>query len=318
MISVSEKTQRNFDIAMKDGELWIRCGNSFFMGPGGSGKTCTLSAILKEDPPSIRDSTSCVKKPVRAVAQCKVGVSDKTASKTCFVRITDEQYSDMLSTTAKHLYTPRSHGPPTTEAIKLSSELRLSQATLKHTSTSTEASSQSHSSSKFDSQATKQGGFRRELLVRMNAGSKAADKLQNKDMFNISDSGGQPMFHEVLPVFVTNTMIGMLTVKLNESLDSHPLVEYYINGEPIGEPFKAPFTHLQTFCHCMRVLQSTCEHGTCPKIVFIGTHKDLEHECQHENRKEKDRKLLSIIPPCLLYTSPSPRDATLSRMPSSA
>ena len=144
----------------------------------------------------------------------------------------------------------------------------------------------------------------------------------------------------------------------------------------------------------MRVLQSTCEHGTCPKIVFIGTHKDLEHECQHENRKEKNQKLLSIIPPemkdsiiscdeesllfainakspgdddqaildklrgllmdellklsrvriplryfalesafqrlakyqnkailskdCLLYTSPSPRDATLSRMPSSA
>ena len=26
----------------------------------------------------------------------------------------------------------------------------------------------------------------------------------------------------------------------------------------------------------------------------------------------------SIIEPCLLYTSPSPRDATLSRMPSSA
>ena len=132
----------------------------------------------------------------------------------------------MLSTTAEHLYAPQSHGSPVTEAINLPSELRLSQATLKHTSTSTKASSQSHSSSKFDSPATKQGGFRRELLVRMNAGSKAADQLNNKDMFNISDSGGQPMFHEVLPVFVTNTMIGMLTVKLNESLDSHPLVEY--------------------------------------------------------------------------------------------
>ena len=87
--------------------------------------------------------------------------------------------------------------------------------------------------------------------------------------------------------------------------------------------------HVHNIEHaCLVVLQSTSEHGTCPKIVFIGTHKDLEHECQHENREEKDRKLLSIIPPdmknhviscdCLLYTSPSPRDATLSRMPSSA
>ena len=67
------------------------------------GETCTLAAVLEEEPPSIQESTPCAKKPIRAVAQCKIGVSDKAASKTCFVRITDEEYSDMLSTTAKHL-----------------------------------------------------------------------------------------------------------------------------------------------------------------------------------------------------------------------
>ena len=35
-------------------------------------------------------------------------------------------------------------------------------------------------------------------------------------------------------------------------------------------------------------------------------------------RAEDREKLRSILEPCLLYTSPSPRDATLSRMPSSA
>ena len=112
-----ERTQRNFDIAMMDGELWIRNGNMFMMGPGGSGKTCTLAAVLEEKPPSTRESTPCAKKPVRAVAQCKIGVSDKTDSKICFIRITDEQYSDMLSTTAKHLPL---HTQPT-----LSSELAI-------------------------------------------------------------------------------------------------------------------------------------------------------------------------------------------------
>jgi hypothetical protein len=116
-------------------------------------------------------------------------------------------------------------------------------------------------------------------------------------MIDMGDSGGQPMYHEILPVFVSNTMFGMLTVKLNEPLDSHPLVEYYTNGEHIGKPFKSPFTHLQTFRHCMRVLQSTCESVKCPKIAFIGMHKDLEHECKDENREVKERKLLSIIPP---------------------
>ena len=36
-----------------------------------------------------------------------------------------------------------------------------------------------------------------------------------------------------------------------------------------------------------------------------------------KNEKER-RLLLNIIGPCLLYTSPSPRDSTSSRMPSSA
>ena len=31
-----------------------------------------------------------------------------------------------------------------------------------------------------------------------------------------------------------------------------------------------------------------------------------------------DQAMLSVVRICLLYTSPSPRDATLSRMPSSA
>ena len=297
-ISVSEKTQHNFDIAMMDGELWIRSGNSFFMGPGGSGKTCTLSAILEEKPPSIRESTPCAKKPVRAVAQCKVGVSNKTATKTCFVRITEEQYSDMLSTTAKQLYVLQSHGPPRIEATQSPGKLAPQ---IECTANSVEARPHSsNSSDPSESDSPQKGhfhhsGFRRELLVRMQL--KGCDQLNNKDMFNISDSGGQPMFHEVLPVFVTNTMIGMLTVKLNESLDSHPLVEYYMNGKRIGEPFNSPFTNLQTFHHCMRVLQSTHTPGTFPKIVFIGTHKDLEHECLHEKREEKDQKLLSIIPP---------------------
>ena len=69
----------------------LRNGSALLLGVGGSGKTHVLAAFLKEDPPSIRESTPCAKKPVRAVAHCKVGVSDNH-----FVRITDDHYSDML------------------------------------------------------------------------------------------------------------------------------------------------------------------------------------------------------------------------------
>ena len=300
--------QHNFDEAMKEGEVGYRSGSSFLMGAGGSGKTHTLHAVLNEKPPLVRQSTQCVKNPVRAVAQCKVGVSEKTAGETCFKRITDQQYSDMLCESAKHFQhlhrgklSPQPYTSKQYEDEEVVAQISAGDFNFLPPKQEIESAATSFAVK------LEQSGLKREFLVRMAmqsepkaAGKKnspTAGKLDDQDVIDMGDSGGQPMYHEILPVFVDNTMFGMLIVKLNEPLDSHPLVEYYTNGKPIGKPFKSPFTHLQTFRHCMRVLQSTCESGKCPKIVFIGTHKDLEHECKGENREEKERKLLSIIPP---------------------
>ena len=38
----------------------------------------------------------------------------------------------------------------------------------------------------------------------------------------------------------------------------------------------------------------------------------------HESKKAYDNQLSEVMKTCLLYTSPSPRDGLLSRMPSSA
>ena len=54
----------------------------------------------------------------------------------------------------------------------------------------------------------------------MQASAKKKAHLNDKDLLDVDDTGGQPMFHEVLPVFIQNTMLGILTVKLNEHLDS--------------------------------------------------------------------------------------------------
>ena len=306
---MAEKTQLNFDIAMKDGYAIIRNGGMFFLGPGGSGKTHTLHALLEEEPPSIRQSTPCAKQTVRTIAQCKVGVKDVH-----FVRIKDNQYSDMLSTTAKQLQPQQ----PSTSATTPPQARPRTQETTSEENNSASSPASSEDAQETDSSATQQeasdfspdkkqkkrqphrSGFERELLRRMQLVPKRSESLIDKDLIDMKDSGGQPMFHEVLPLFVKNTMFGILTVKLNESLDDKPVVEYYSDGKPVGEPFLSPFTHLQTFRHCMRVLQSTCDRNTCPKLVFIGTHKDREDECKEkENRQQKNKKLQKIIPPSM-------------------
>ena len=299
---MAEKTQHNFDIAMKGGTLMIRNGSVFFLGPGGSGKTHTLHAFLREDPPSVRQSTPCAKRTVRTIAQCKIGVEG-----IYFIRIQDDQYSDMLSTTVKLIQSQQ----PTTSLPTI--HPRQHEEIPKSAPASTQVSSkeevESHITNQEDpdfipekkqeSPQSHPSGFERELLRRMQLVPKRSEDLIDKDLIDMKDSGGQPMFHEVLPLFVKNTTFGVLTVKLNERLDSYPMVDYYSNGKPVGEPFPSPYTHLQTFRHCMRVLQSTCSRDTCPKLVFIGTHKDCEEQCLDESREEKNRKLQEIIPPDL-------------------
>ena len=292
---MSQQTEENFTAAMKDGEVLLQNGSSFILGAAGTGKTLSLHAFLKEKPPAVRQSTPCAKKSIRTVAQYKLGVSDTTADKPSFVRITDEQFSDMLSTSARCPL--QSHPSPATKHAKLATsdskqslELGMSQVTLRHVDTSLVASPPS-SGPMHDT------GFQRELRVRMNAGSTSSDRLDNTILLDLKDSAGQSMFHEVLPMFVTNATCGFLTVKLNESLDSHPEVEYFNEGVRLGKSFRSPFSHLQISSNCIKVVQSTCEKDKRPALVFIGTHADLEHECKEEKREEKNWKLLSIIPP---------------------
>ena len=278
---------------MMEGEVSLRNGSVLLLGVGGSGKTHILAAFLKEDPPSIRESTPCAKKPVRAVAHCKIGVSDND-----FVRITDDHYSDMLVTTAEAL--PQSTNsvlvvnPSTAEAGTQNDSANSLSPSQKETMRQPIAVKED-ASRKEETWCVRRA-MKRQYLSRMQAGAKKKTDLNDKDLLDVDDTGGQPMFHEVLPVFIQNTMLGMLTVKLNEPLDSYPLVEFYVNGDRIGEPFNSPFTHFETFRHCMRVIRSTCDRNTCPKIAFVGTHKDLAHECPQESREMKEKRLRSLIP----------------------
>ena len=61
------------------------------------------------------------------------------------------------------------------------------------------------------------------------------------------------------------------------------------------------------------------------RLAVIGRHPDGFHTCAYDAEELKklagvtvDQLELKDLFDCLLYTSPSPRDATLSRMPSSA
>ena len=90
---------------------------------------------------------------------------------------------------------------------------------------------------------------------------------------HIIDSGGQPEFHDLLPVFVPNTSVVLFVFKLSEGLDEKPTVEYYGPDGPIGGSYKSYLTHRQILEHCLQVFRAQ-DPKKCPTILLIGTHKD--------------------------------------------
>ena len=53
------------------------------------------------------------------------------------------------------------------------------------------------------------------------------------------------------------------------------------------------------------------------ELLMLGVTGSTAYGLDHAD-SDVDRLGIYAVPTCLLYTSPSPRDATLSRMPSSA
>ena len=115
----------------------------------------------------------------------------------------------------------------------------------------------------------------------------------------VSDCGGQPQFHEVLPVFLRGTSLYLFVFKLNEELSAYPKVNYFAEGKPICSTYVRSETNEQILEHCLRVVRSQkAKAGSKPpRIMIIGTHKDKEHECTNESRDDKNEKLIQLLLP---------------------
>ena len=112
---------------------------------------------------------------------------------------------------------------------------------------------------------------------------KGGEKFLNTTWIHFLDSGGQPEFHNILPIFVPNTSVVLFVFKLTEGLDEKPMVEYYDkDGKRIGDPNKSYLTHREILEHCLKVFHAQGE--TCQTIMLIGTHKD----CPNQKLKTDD------------------------------
>ena len=101
---------------------------------------------------------------------------------------------------------------------------------------------------------------------------KTNQKFLSSTWIHIIDSGGQPEFHDLLPIFIKNSSVVIFVLKACEALDSKPIVEYYDTKGCIGKPCEAHMTHKEILEQSLMSLYAP--NGQTPWIWIIGTHKD--------------------------------------------
>ena len=294
----SEKSKELFNEAMKDGYVEVRDIKTLIFGAAGTGKSHTIALIMEEEPPSVRRSTPCATRPVRAT---RAEMRDEQ-----WVEVTRDNLSQTIADTATMLPSKLSHSRNAKTSAASSTAPGTSQprtggphATANSPSAKEGASASSMTREEASSVPT---SAEKELLRRIETSPHWGKKSFRPDRILLIDTGGQPQFHEVLPIFMRGTSASMFTIKLSERLSEHPLIEYYDdNGNLVGTPYHSAFTNQQILKHCMRVIQaqaSQSEEGLCPNTIFIGTHKDLEDQCS-ESRVEKDLKIQEMLLPAV-------------------
>ena len=117
---------------------------------------------------------------------------------------------------------------------------------------------------------------------------------------HLIDSGGQPQFHEVLPIFLRHMSLYIFVFKLSEELATKPMVEYFNHsGQSMGTPYQSAQSNEQLLKHCLRAMHThrSKSESECSKIMIVGTYRDKEHHCKSETREEKNKKLADILLP---------------------
>ena len=139
-------------------------------------------------------------------------------------------------------------------------------------------------------QALRTLDFDGELIQKM---KDATGKVTEVNFIYMLDSGGQPPFRELLPHVVQQASGIVLMQKLNERLDFRPTITYREEGVK-DEGYLSPLTNEQILYQYFQAVQS---HNST--VFVIGTHRDLEYECEEENRADKNKRLLEAFRPVL-------------------
>ena len=291
--SGTAENQRQFEEAMKNGHIKAWLCKLLMYGHAGSGKTTSMEIIVGNKPPKHRVSTPLATRPttiyqVNLESEEWAKLTTLNNRKSLLARALIRDAPELVD----HLLAARSNEDPaitnltpfkaepqvkSKDPVLLGSNqppiqgtplLDLAEVGALEDPLEPDASNEdieAEADSILESISTDE-----ELVKLMDKLSNTVDPLTAFRILEMIDCGGQPQFHEILPVFLRHLDFYVFVFQLCDELDSRPLVEFYVDGKPVGAPYKSPQTIEQLLQHCARSMHtyrstSGSEGGWVPK-----------------------------------------------------
>ena len=279
---------------MKRGHFELVVDKVVMYGIAGSGKTCSLHVLMGVPPPDSRNSTPLMKRPVEVMF---MSVNDKKEWK---VRTREEMRDTVAEiiqsrmpkqqTEAQSSGSPASPSQqpspttdsqspqPTPQKTSTSTSQTVEKSTLSSEKKSTDSRVQSEEEGKgsLDS-VLKSSEVDEEYVSLINNAPPSRDPILRVRQILMLDSGGQPPFHELLPVFLNGASKFMYVFKVHESLKDRSQIQYVKENQLVGQ-FPASLTNEDTLKLCTRSMRSlNTKNPDIPpsKLLFLATHRDM-------------------------------------------
>ena len=293
-----------YESALKEGFVEAHFTKVLIVGSAGVGKTHLLKLLLNEPRPEVRRSTPVLGRPIQTILSSSKGSRS-------FGRLSTPELHELLASNVnKHsstaLFIPND-ATPVQECTGISLQQSMEAPASSTVSTISKDRQKPHiiSQQHFDSELFDVSDVAEQMIPLIDKTKTAA--VLDIDWVYFIDSGGQPQFHQILPAFMQNTNLNIVVLRLCDKLSDHPTVQYYENGDCISSS-PSLLSNTEIIQGCARATQTTDQEGQS-KLLIVGTHRDLEHQCVGETKDDKDRLLLQLLTPSLknhlLYSSRS-------------
>ena len=278
---------------MDEGSVDLTVTRVNMLGAPGAGKTCSQLLLLNEDPPTNDTSTPIACPAVRAT---RVAVCDKTIwNRVTRANLLDELAADLDAV----LHQKKREEPPLPVVLSLPDNTQPSTEIQPDPSPTPHKPNQAVSSETKPIKEDKE--YHTEAVIQEILATELKGIRKSDHWLYVIDSGGQPAYQELLPLFTRAASLNIITLDLSKPLNERFDLMYRIDGKYF--PCHSKSSQLAFFQSAVstgasfKPLDISCisKKPTHSMHLVLGTHYDKVSDATLKEKEEILKSSMSLL-----------------------